>query len=193
MQGWTSENVAAQENISRETIDEYALRSHNRAKDAQEKGLFKAEIVSDFHLLTSSNKKASQIPIEALQHTAESAESKDLSKRQKVLVSEDDGLRHTTLEGLTKARPAFPQWEPARTTGGNASQLTDGAAVCLLMSRAKAEAVGAKILAKHVATTVAGLPPRIMCVVRRSSVTSYMSAGVLVPLWPFPRFWSALA
>jgi acetyl-CoA acetyltransferase len=50
MQGWTSENVAAQENISRETIDEYALRSHNRAKDAQEKGLFKAEIVRDLPL-----------------------------------------------------------------------------------------------------------------------------------------------
>jgi acetyl-CoA acetyltransferase len=118
-----------------------------------------------------------QIPIEALQHTAESAESKDLSKRQKVLVSEDDGLRHTTLEGLTKARPAFPQWEPSRTTGGNASQLTDGAAVCLLMSRAKAEAVGAKILAKHVATTVAGLPPRIMCVVRRASSHLTCSQG----------------
>jgi acetyl-CoA acyltransferase 1 len=97
-----------------------------------------------------------------LRHTPESAKTKDSKQRQKVLITEDDGLRATTLEGLSKAKSAFPQWAPAQTTGGNASQLTDGAAVCLLMSRAKADALGLKIIAKHVATSIAGLEPRIM-------------------------------
>jgi acetyl-CoA acyltransferase 1 len=142
-------------------MDEYAFRSHSRASAAHQNGLFKAEIVSG-QLEDRGSLRSLQLPIEALQHTAETAESKDPKQRKKVLVQADDGLRPTTMEGLQKARPAFPQWKPAQTTGGNASQLTDGAAVCLLMSRAKAEASGAKILAKHVATCVTGLAPRIM-------------------------------
>ncbi|KAF8917662.1 Thiolase, N-terminal domain-containing protein [Mucidula mucida] len=58
--------------------------------------------------------------------------------------------------------PAFPQWGRSTTTGGNASQITDGAAAVLLMTRRKAEELGLNIIGKHITTSVAGLPPRIM-------------------------------
>lgn len=71
------------------------------------------------------------MPLEALRHDTD---SKDPNDRKKVMIFADDGLRKgTTKEGLAKVRSAFPQFPPGQTTGGNASQITDGAAVCLLM------------------------------------------------------------
>jgi acetyl-CoA acyltransferase 1 len=78
-------------------------------------------------------------------------------------VSRDDGIRPgTTKEGLAKLRGAFPQWAPTQTTGGNASQITDGGAFVLLMTRRKAQELGLPILAKHVLNVSSGLAPRIM-------------------------------
>jgi acetyl-CoA acyltransferase 1 len=62
----------------------------------------------------------------------------------------------TTAQALGKIRPAFPQWGKGTTTGGNASQVTDGAAAVVLMRRSKAEELGVKILAKYVTTAVVG-------------------------------------
>jgi acetyl-CoA acyltransferase 1 len=74
-----------------------------------------------------------------------------------VIITEDDGIRHgTTAEVLGKIKSAFPQWGAGRTTAGNASQITDGAAAVLLMTRRKAEHLGLEILGKHVTTSVAG-------------------------------------
>ncbi|BEJ18005.1 hypothetical protein CspHIS471_0702820 [Cutaneotrichosporon sp. HIS471] len=79
------------------------------------------------------------------------------------VVVKDDGIRPgTTPEKLAKLRGAFAQWPPSQTTGGNASQITDGGAYVLLMTRRRAEELGLPILAKHVATTSIGLAPRIM-------------------------------
>ena len=90
-------------------------------------------------------------------------------QRTKVLVTKDDGIRPgTTKEKLAKIRAAFPQWGNGATTGGNASQITDGVAGVLLMTRRKAEELGLEILGKHVATSVAGLAPRIMGIVSSS-------------------------
>jgi len=140
--GWTSENVASDFNISREEMDELAALSFQRAESAQRRGLFDQEIV----------------PIHAW-----TKESGDSTVRTKKLVSQDDGIRPgTTVQGLSKIRSAFPQWGKGHTTGGNASQVTDGAAAILMMTRRKAEELGLKILAKHITTSVAGLPPRIM-------------------------------
>ncbi|CCA67700.1 probable POT1-acetyl-CoA C-acyltransferase, peroxisomal [Serendipita indica DSM 11827] len=139
--GWTSENVATEFNISRESMDEFAALSFQRASKAQKEGIFKTEIV----------------PIEAIKVDPKTG------ARSKIIVSEDDGIRHgTTAEALSKIKSAFPQWGEGKTTGGNASQVTDGAAAVLLMTRRRAEALGLKILAKHVTTSVAGLAPRIM-------------------------------
>jgi len=69
--------------------------------------------------------------------------------------------RWCTFESLSKIRPAFPDFGD-RSTGGNSSQVTDGAAAVLLMKRSRALALGQPILAKFVGATVAGLAPRIM-------------------------------
>ncbi|KAF8642007.1 hypothetical protein AX16_009729 [Volvariella volvacea WC 439] len=138
--GWTSENVAADFNITREEQDEFAAISFQRAEKAQSLGYFDQEIV----------------PFTVFQKDA-------TGQRKRVVVTKDDGVRPgTTKEKLAKIKPAFPQWGKGTTTGGNASQVTDGAAAVLLMTRRKAEELGLKILGKHATTAVCGVPPRIM-------------------------------
>lgn len=64
-------------------------------------------------------------------------------KKEKVVIDHDDGIRYgTTKETLGKIKSAFPQWGQGRTTGGNASQITDGAAAVLMMTRRKANELG---------------------------------------------------
>src|SRR5262245_38078842 len=105
--GWTSENVASDYNISREEMDEFAARSFQRAEHAEKEGYFTREIV----------------PFSVFQKDPKTG------TRSKVVISKDDGIRYgTTKEALSKIRGAFPQWGRALTTGGNASQITDGAA-----------------------------------------------------------------
>ncbi|KAI0079635.1 3-ketoacyl-CoA thiolase [Panus rudis PR-1116 ss-1] len=139
--GWTSENVASDFDISRAEMDEFAALSFQRAERAHKAGHFVNEIV----------------PFTAF------VNDPDSGKRTTKLVTQDDGIRYgTTKETLGQIRPAFPQWGRAQTTGGNASQITDGAAAVLLMRRSKAEELGLKILGKHVTTSVVGVPPRVM-------------------------------
>ncbi|KAF5374995.1 hypothetical protein D9758_000445 [Tetrapyrgos nigripes] len=139
--GWTSENVAVDFNVTREEQDEIAAISFQRAEKAQKAGYFDKEIV----------------PFTVFQKNAATGE------RSRVVVSKDDGIRYgTTKESLAKIRSAFPQWGKGATTGGNASQITDGAAAVLLMTRRKAQELGLPILGKHITTSVAGVPPRIM-------------------------------
>ncbi|CAM1510884.1 Fc.00g083970.m01.CDS01 [Cosmosporella sp. VM-42] len=137
--GWTSENVCKDFNISRENMDKYAAESFQRAEKAQKAGWFEDEIV----------------PIQT------KVKGPD-GEWKEVTVSKDEGIRPgTTFEGLSKIRSAFPQYGPC-TTGGNASQVTDGAAALLLMKRSTAIKLGQPIMAKYVGSTVAGLAPRIM-------------------------------
>lgn len=138
--GWTSENVAGDFGISRADMDDFAAKSFQRAEAAQKAGRFADEIV----------------PFTAYKKESDGT-------RTQVVLSQDDGIRAgTTAEQLGKVRPAFPQWAPGQTTGGNASQITDGAAAVVLMTRRKAEELGLKILGKHVTTSVCGLAPRVM-------------------------------
>lgn len=139
--GWTSENVASDFNVTRERMDEFAALSFQRAERADRTGLFSGEIVP---------------------FTAFVRDPKTGEQTTKV-ITKDDGIRYgTTKEALMKVRPAFPQWGKGQTTGGNASQVTDGAAAIMLMKRSKAEELGLRILGKHITTAVAGCPPRIM-------------------------------
>lgn len=101
--GWTSENVSRDFNITREEMDKYAAESFQRAERAQKMGLFDDEIVP----ITTKIKGPD-------------------GEWKEVTLVKDEGIRPgTTSEGLSKIRPAFPQWGPS-TTGGNASQVTDG-------------------------------------------------------------------
>ncbi|KAK5062937.1 hypothetical protein LTR84_005013 [Exophiala bonariae] len=136
----TSENVGNDFNISRRQQDEYAVESFRRAEVAQKAGWFDDEIV----------------PITTKVKDPKTGEEKT------VTLTRDEGPRYgTTLESLLKIRPAMPQFGD-KTTGGNASQVTDGAAGVLLMKRSKAIELGQPILAKFCGATVAGVPPRIM-------------------------------
>ncbi|KAL3449437.1 Thiolase, N-terminal domain-containing protein [Aspergillus insuetus] len=138
--GQTSENVGADFNISRAQQDVYAAESFRRAEVAQKSGWFDDEIV----------------PITTRVKDPKTGEEKS------VTLSKDDGVRYgTTVESLSKIRPAFPDFGD-RSTGGNSSQVTDGAAAVLLMRRSKAIELGQPILAKFVGATVAGVPPRVM-------------------------------
>jgi acetyl-CoA acyltransferase 1 len=138
--GQTSENVGNDFNISREKQDRFATESYRRAEAAQKAGWFDDEIV----------------PIQVKIKDPKTSEEKE------VTLTKDEGPRWgTTYEALSKIRPAF-QPHGDKSTGGNSSQVTDGAAAVLLMKRSKAEALGQPILAKYVGATVAGLAPRIM-------------------------------
>lgn len=138
--GQTSENVGRDFNISRESQDRYAAESYQRAERAQKAGWFDDEIV----------------PIKTIVRDPKTGEE------HHVTISKDEGPRWgTTFESLSKVRPAFPQFGD-KSTGGNSSQITDGAAAILLMKRSKAIALNQPILGKFVGATVAGLAPRIM-------------------------------
>ncbi|KAI2614825.1 thiolase [Hypoxylon fragiforme] len=137
--GWTSENVAKDFGISREAVDEFAAESFRRAEVTQKAGFFADEIAP----ITTKIKGPDGV-------------------LKTVTLSQDEGIRPgTTATGLGKIRSAFPQWGPI-TTGGNASQVSDGAAAVVLMKRSKAIELGVPIMAKYVGSTIAGLAPRIM-------------------------------
>ncbi|KFX98139.1 hypothetical protein O988_04502 [Pseudogymnoascus sp. VKM F-3808] len=139
--GYTSEEVAGQFNVSRQAMDQFAAESYQKAEKAQKEGWFDDEIT----------------PIKVTIKDPKTGEVKQ------VTISKDDGIRYgTTAESLGKIRNAFPQWKPSRTTGGNASQITDGAAAILLMKRSRAKELGQPIIGKFAGATVVGLEPRIM-------------------------------
>jgi acetyl-CoA acyltransferase 1 len=136
--------LALEYNISRSQQDAYGLLSHRRASEAQREGRFKAEIM----------------PIQVtptLEHGAPRGHA------MPIIVTMDDGIRHgLTVEQMSQARPAFIGMGDERSTGPNSSQVTDGAAMVFLMRRRTADDLGLEVLAKHIATTVVGVSPRVM-------------------------------
>jgi len=131
--GTTAENVAQKWQITREEQDKFAMASQNKAEAAQKAGKFKDEIAS----VTIKGRKGD------------------------VVVSDDEYPKHgTTLETLTKLRPAFDK--NGTVTAGNASGINDGAAALILMTAKEAEKRGVKPLARIVAWATAGVEPAIM-------------------------------
>ena len=125
----TAELVAERYGISRAAQDEYALQSQQRTAAAQAAGRFDAEIV----------------PLASVKQLFDK-EGKPTEK-QPVTLAKDEGNRaDTTLESLSALKPVWKngQWvsQGAHITAGNASQLSDGAAATLLMSRAEAQSRG---------------------------------------------------
>ena len=108
--------------IGRPEQDEIAARSHQRAAAAQKNGLFDAEIT----------------PVEIPQR-----------KGDPVVFTKDEGIRgETTVESLGKLRPAFARDGNGTITAGSASQISDGAAAVVVMSRARAEELGLEWIAE---------------------------------------------
>ncbi len=133
--GAATETYTKLRGISREDQDQYSAGSHGRAAEAQKNGLFDDEIV----------------PVEVPQRRGDP-----------IVVNEDEGVRaDTTAETLAKLRPAFAA--DGTVTAGSSSQISDGAAAVVVMSRAKAEELGAPILAEIGAHgTVAGPDPSLL-------------------------------
>ncbi|MBN1667003.1 MAG: acetyl-CoA C-acyltransferase [Anaerolineales bacterium] len=140
--GITAENVAQQYDISRADQDAFALQSNQRAVAAIEAGHFRDQIV----------------PLE-VEMVTPAGNGQTVTKI--FTFDTDEGPRSdTNLAALGKLRPAFK--EGGTVTAGNSSQMSDGAAGVVIMSRAKADQLGLKPMARYVAYAVAGVPPEIM-------------------------------
>ncbi len=130
--GITAENLAEQYEVSRETQDEYAMRSQDRAAAAIAAGKFEDEIVG----------------VEVKQG------------RETVVIDKDEHPRQTSMEALGKLKPAFKP--DGMVTAANSSGINDGAAAVVLMSASKARELGLKPRMKLVARAESGVEPRIM-------------------------------
>jgi acetyl-CoA C-acetyltransferase len=134
----TAENVAKRYAIPKKRMDEYGAASQQKACAAQEKGLFNDEIA----------------PITV---TAGVADAVMGLRSKEVTVSADEGLRPgTTYEGIKDIRSAVPG---GVVTAGNASQFSDGAGACVVVSERVAEQKGLKPLGRFLGFAVAGCEP----------------------------------
>lgn len=139
--GITAENVADRYNVSREDQDAFALSSHQKAVDAIESGRFETQYV----------------PVPVTDVMYENGETEDVSYTHDT----DEGPRpDTSLEALAGLRPAFKQG--GTVTAGNASQMNDGAAATVIMSKAKLDELGVEPMARMLGFAVAGVAPEVM-------------------------------
>jgi acetyl-CoA C-acetyltransferase len=132
--GETAERVAQKYEISRDLQDAFALRSHQRAIEAQRTGRLREEIVD----------------VEVPQRRGDP-----------LVIDEDEGPRaDTSLQALAKLRPAFES--DGSVTAGNSSPLNDGATALVVMSAAEARRRGLEPMARFVASAAAGVHPSYM-------------------------------
>lgn len=140
--GLTAEAVANEFNISREDQDEFAFNSHQKAIKAQGENRFKEQIV----------------PIN-VEETFINQEGK--KETRTYTVSQDEGPRaDTNLQVLGKLRPVFAA--DGSVTAGNSSQMSDGAAMVLVMTEEMVKELNLEPIARLVNFAAAGVPPRIM-------------------------------
>lgn len=140
--GHTAEEVARRFQISREAQDEFAASSHRKAAAAIASGRFQDEI----------------IPL-----TVKRSGVNDAGRpwERVFQFSTDEGVRpETSVQTLAPLKPAFAR--EGTVTAGNASQMSDGAAAVIMMSRARAEQLGLKPLAVFRSFSVAGVAPEVM-------------------------------
>lgn len=127
LMGDTAEVVAKRYKISREAQDEYALSSQQRTAQAQQDGFFADELA----------------PMQVTRALFDKTTKKPCGKEDVLLEKDECNRPDTTLEGLASLKPHFdPKSGQGTVTAGNASQLSDGASVNLLMSREKARDLG---------------------------------------------------
>ncbi len=135
-QGISAEMIADQWDLSREQLDEYSVRSHQRAARAQAEGRFDNEIVP--------------VPV----RDDEGHDTDDV-------LAADEGVRpDTSVEALANLKPSFK--EGGKITAGNSSQITDGSSAVLIMSEERANALGLTPRARFHAFALAGVDPVTM-------------------------------
>ncbi len=138
--GITAEKVAQQFDVSRQDQDAFGLQSNERALQAIEGGKFAEEIV----------------PVEVERTKV----IKDELVKDTEVVDIDDGPRRTTMEKMAKLKSPFKAG--GSVTAGNSSQMTDGAAVTLVVSEDFVNKLGQDPMARFVAYDVKGVPPELM-------------------------------
>lgn len=136
--------------ISRQEQDKFALGSHQRAISAQDAGRFTKEIIPI----------KIKIPIEMVVNVTSRIINPSRETKE-IIIDQDEGLRrNTSLEKLAKLEPVNLKSDPEATiTAGNASQMSDGAAGVVIMSRRKAKELGIKPLARLVCYAVSAINP----------------------------------
>lgn len=133
--GMTAEYLAMMHGIQRRQSDEFGARSHQRAAAATAEGKFNREIIA------IEGHDEAGVPL---------------------LVETDQTIRaDTTVEGLAQLKPVFDP-KNGQVTAGTSSQITDGASVMLVMSAARAEALGCVPIARIKTMALAGVDPSIM-------------------------------
>ncbi|HYE75077.1 MAG TPA: acetyl-CoA C-acyltransferase [Blastocatellia bacterium] len=149
--GLTAENLAQKYEISREQADEFALRSHQNAARAIDGGKFKDEVVP-FTVRTRELAAGAALGGKSPKQRYETIET---------VFETDEGVRRdTSLESLAKLKPAFHA--KGTVTAGNSSQMSDGAAAAIVMSRERAEELGLKPMARFITFATAGVAPELM-------------------------------
>ncbi|HFJ4869890.1 TPA: acetyl-CoA C-acyltransferase [Staphylococcus aureus] len=139
--GLTAENVASQFDVSREDQDAYAVRSHQRAYDAQRDGRFKDEIIP--------------IQVNSVEYTNVGP------KVHTNIFDQDEFIRpDTTMEALAKLRTVFKA--DGTVTAGTSAPLSDGAGFVVLMSGDKVKELGVTPIARFVGYKPVGVDPKIM-------------------------------
>lgn len=139
--GLTAENVASQFDVSREDQDAYAVRSHQRAYDAQRDGRFKDEIIP--------------IQVNSVEYTNVGP------KVHTNIFDQDEFIRpDTTMEALAKLRTVFKA--DGTVTAGKSAPLSDGAGFVVLMSGDKVKELGVTPIARFVGYKAVGVDPKIM-------------------------------
>ncbi|HFQ1676864.1 thiolase family protein [Staphylococcus aureus] len=139
--GLTAENVASQFDVSREDQDAYAVRSHQRAYDAQRDGRFKDEIIP--------------IQVNSVEYTNVGP------KAHTNIFDQDEFIRpDTTMEALAKLRTVFKA--DGTVTAGTSAPLSDGAGFVVLMSGDKVKELGVTPIARFVGYKAVGVDPKIM-------------------------------
>ena len=133
--GLTAELLSKMHGINREQQDHFAMRSHQKAWDATQKGKFKNEIVP--------------------------TEGHDENGRLKTFDTDEVIRTDCTMEGLGKLKPVFDP-KNGTVTAGNSSAISDGASALLVMSHAKAKSLGLRPIAKIKSIAAAGCDPSIM-------------------------------
>ncbi len=131
-QGISAELIADKWGLTRDDLDNYGARSQAYARRATDEGRFEAEILP---VLGADGE----------------------------MMTVDEGLRDTTPESLAALKPSFrPEEDGGRVTAGNSSQITDGAAMLLIMSEEKAAELRLRPRARVIDFAVAGADPRLM-------------------------------
>ena len=139
--GLTAERVAQRLAITREAADEFSLRSHQKAMAALAAGKFEDETVP--------------VPVSFVTPNGSKP------KRQEIVFKADEGPRaDTSIAALGALKPVFHV--KGSVTAGNSSQMSDGAAVAVVMSAERAQALGIKPLARYVSFATAGYLPEEM-------------------------------